>query len=529
LSASLESASKSSKSERRLWQGIKSAPAKLVTEMKIAALLVGANNAVPLDMVGRTMHVTELEPLTLLKSGETFKVESQFRVPDGIAAQCGTWPLELDISLDDTRIMQASVDKGLYRFRPFKTMPESILGADITINNCTGKAAENGVECTLPTDGSVEYFDYSVELTGLTIEDSGKTVGLAWNCDSDLLDIETTLEVWQQGEIAQSVNATELSSDMNPTLVASCSVSGELPKVQQITFNIGDFEQDVAVDEDGAAQLNVTGAELLRFGGANIHARAIECHATQVANNGVLLAQYEISSAEIVQFSYPTSYAKIRVSNAVQFESKSYLAKGSAVSVTCEADGFPAPVKTVTANGNALDETMLLTEETEFKCVAENKEDSKIVDIFYLEDVTINHDGSASAEDPIYENSNVKFSCAAKSNPMASFKLQKDGEVISDHGEKEHDYKVSSGIYTCAASLDPVFGLAVFESAGAMITAEPAPQEGSGNTIMIVVIVVICLCLIGAVGFVVWKKKQADKGEEVPQDEADAEDEMATE
>jgi hypothetical protein len=62
--------------------------------MKIAALLVGANNAVPLDMVGRTMHVTELEPLTLLKSGETFKVESQFRVPDGIAAQCGTWPLE---------------------------------------------------------------------------------------------------------------------------------------------------------------------------------------------------------------------------------------------------------------------------------------------------------------------------------------------------------------------------------------------------------------------------------------------------
>jgi hypothetical protein len=67
----------------------------------------------------------------------------------------------------------------------------------------------------------------------------------------------------------------------------------------------------------------------------------------------------------------------------------------------------------------------LLTEETEFKCVAENKEDSKIVDIFFLEDVSINHDGSASAEDPIYENSNVKFSCAAKSNPMASFKLQK--------------------------------------------------------------------------------------------------------
>ena len=42
---------------------------------------------------------------------------------------------------------------------------------------------------------------------------------------------------------------------------------------------------------------------------------------------------------------------------------------------------------------------------------------------------------------------------------------------------------------------------------------------------MIVVIVVICLCLIGAVGFVVWKKKQADKGEEVPQDEDDAQDE----
>lgn len=46
---------------------------------------------------------------------------------------------------------------------------------------------------------------------------------------------------------------------------------------------------------------------------------------------------------------------------------------------------------------------------------------------------------------------------------------------------------------------------------------------------MIVVIVIICLCLIGAVGFVVWKKRQTDKGEEVPQDEADAEDEMATE
>lgn len=497
--------------------------------MKIAALLVGVNNAVPLEMVGRTMQITELEPLTLLKSGEAFKVESQFRVPGGIAAQCGKWPLTLDISLDDTRIMQASVDEGLYKFRPFDTMPESILGADITMNNCTGKAAENGVECTLPTDGSVEDFDYSVELTGLAIEDSSKTVGLAWNCDSELLEIETTLEVWQQGEIAQSVNTTELSSDMDPTLVASCSVSGELPKVQTITFNIGAFEKDVAVDENGVAQLNVTGAELLAFGGANIHDRAIECHATQVAINGALLASYEISSADVVEFSYPTTYALIRVSNAVEFESKSYLAKGSAVSVTCDADGFPAPVKTVTANGNALDETMLLTEETEFKCVADTKSDRKIVDIFYLEDVTINHDGSASAEDPIYENSNVKFSCAAKSNPMASFKLQKDGEVISDHGEKEHDYNVSSGMYTCAASLDPVFGLDVVESAGAMITAEPAPQEGNGNTIMIVVIVVICLCLIAAVGFVVWKKKQNDKGEEVPQDEADAQDEMATE
>lgn len=179
--------------------------------------------------------------------------------------------------------MQAVVDEGLFKYRPFDTMPESILSADITMNNCTGKAAANGVECTLPTDGSVEDFDYSVELTGLTIEDSGKAVGLVWNCDSEVLPIETTLEVWQQGEIAQSVNTTELSSDMDPTVVASCSVSGELPKVQQITFNIGDFEQDVAVDENGVAQLNVTGAELLRFGGANIHARAIECHATQVA------------------------------------------------------------------------------------------------------------------------------------------------------------------------------------------------------------------------------------------------------
>jgi len=38
-------------------------------------------------------------------------------------------------------------------------------------------------------------------------------------------------------------------------------------------------------------------------------------------------------------------------------------------------------------------------------------------------------------------------------------------------------------MYTCAASLDAVFRLDIVESAGTMITAEPAPQEGSGNTI----------------------------------------------
>ncbi|CBY17740.1 unnamed protein product [Oikopleura dioica] len=495
--------------------------------MKIAALLVGAGNAVPLK-VGRTMSVSELEPLSLLKSGEVFKLESHFRVPEGIDTQCGKWPLVIDVSLDEKRIMQGLVDKGFYKFRAFDTMPKSLSG-DITISNCSGKAAENDEKCPLPTDGSVEDFDYSVELAGLTIEDSGKTVGLAWNCDSELLNIESTVEIWQQGEIAQSVNTTDLSSDMNATIVASCSVSGELPKVEQITFNIGQFGQDVIVDENGLAQLNVSGSELLGFGGANIHAQAIECSATQIATNGVSLATYDISSAETVQFSYPTSYAQIRVANAIEFDSKSYLAKGSAVSVTCEADGFPAPVKTVTANGNALDESIVLTEKTVLKCVADEKQDIKIVDIFYLEDVVINHDGHGNAEDLIYENSDVKFSCDAKSNPMASFSLLKDGEIISDHGEKEHNIKVVSGMYTCAASLDAVFRLDIVESAGTMITAEPAPQEGSGNTIMIVVIVIICLCLIGAVGFVVWKKRQTDKGEEVPQDEADAEDEMATE
>ena len=190
----------------------------------------------------------------------------------------------LEVRFDDERIMQASVDEGVYRFRPFDTLPEDMkLGADITMNSCSGKAAENGEECTLPTDGSVENFEYSIELSGLTIEDSKKTIGLEWNCASEVLDVETALEVWQQGEIEQIVNATDLSSDMDATLVASCSVTGELPKVEQITFNIGDFEQDVTVDENGLAQLNVTGADIIRFGGANVHARAIECSATQFA------------------------------------------------------------------------------------------------------------------------------------------------------------------------------------------------------------------------------------------------------
>ncbi len=67
----------------------------------------------------------------------------------------------------------------------------------------------------------------------------------------------------------------------------------------------------------------------------------------------------------------------------------------------------------------------VLTEKTELKCVADEKQDIKIVDIFYLEDVVINHDGHGNAEDLIYENSDVKFSCDAKSNPMASFSLLK--------------------------------------------------------------------------------------------------------
>lgn len=492
--------------------------------MKIAALLVGANNAIPLK-VGRTMTVSELERHSLLKSGETFKIESQIRVPEGIAKMCGKWPLTVAVELDDIRVMEGSVSDGMYNFRIFNTMPGSLDG-EISISNCNGKAALDGASCTLAGE---EDFDYSVELTGLTVEDSEKTIGVDWNCDNEMLSVETILEVWQQGEIAQSVNTTELSSDMDATLVASCSVSGELPKVEQITFNIGQFKQDILVDENGMAQLNVSGSELLQFGGANIHAHAIECSATQISGSGVSLATYDISSAETVQFSYPTSYAQIRVANAVEFNSKSYLAKGSTVSVSCETDGFPVPVKTLTANGNALDETIVLTEKTEFKCVAAGKQDIKNMDIFFLEDVVINHDGQSNAEDVIYENSDVKFSCDAISNPAASFALQKDGDVISDHGEREHSVKVLSGIYSCAASLDAVFGLGIVESAGTMINAEPAPEEGSGNTIMIVVIVIICLCLIGAIGFVVWKKRKADKGEEVPQDEADAEDEMVTE
>ena len=137
--------------------------------------------------------------------------------------------------------------------------------------------------CTIVTDSTQETFNYEVEIQGLTVDDSGKEISLQWNCGTELVEVPTTLEVWQEGELTQSVGTTELSSDMDSTIVAACAMQNELPKAESITFSIGDFEQVVDVDENGTAQLNVTGADLLQYGGKNIHDEPVKCSAEQIA------------------------------------------------------------------------------------------------------------------------------------------------------------------------------------------------------------------------------------------------------
>ena len=115
------------------------------------------------------------------------------------------------------------------------------------------------------------------------MDDSGKEISLQWNCDTELEIQPTILEVWQEGELTQSIGTTDLSSDMNATIVAACAMQNELPKANDITFSIGGFEQVVEVDENGTAQLNVTGSDLLQYGGKNIHDQPITCSASQIA------------------------------------------------------------------------------------------------------------------------------------------------------------------------------------------------------------------------------------------------------
>ncbi|CAG5096200.1 Oidioi.mRNA.OKI2018_I69.XSR.g14513.t1.cds [Oikopleura dioica] len=496
--------------------------------MKFASLLVGASHAVPLENTANKITADKLDEVTILKSGDAFTVSGSFETKGGITAACSAeWALSLQVAIDGDRILEAQVDKGNFKYRQLSSFEELLpYGiAHIKIDECSSLLeGPDGTApaCSIVTDSTKEVFTYEVGIEGLTVDDSGKEISLQWNCDTELEIQPTILEVWQEGELTQSIGTTDLSSDMNATIVAACAMQNELPKANDITFSIGGFEQVVEVDENGTAQLNVTGSDLLQYGGKNIHDQPITCSASQIASNGALLKSYDMTSIESVEFRYPTTYARISVDGVKEYQSKSYLAKGSQAKVSCDADGFPKPELDLTANGLDLNNNVL-TEKTDFKCVANGIEDVQTVDIFYLEDVQVAHDGKTD-EEPLYEGRDVTFSCSARSNPPASFSLVKDGQVFSDHGERDHTIEAVSGIFTCAASLPPVFGINNVESTGATITAEPAPEEGSGRAIIIVSIVIIVVCLIGAVGFFVWKKKQADKGEEVPQDEEDAQD-----
>jgi len=131
-------------------------------------------------------------------------------------------------------------------------------------------------------------------------------------------DISTYLYVWNEGQIKITAGlATIDSSDDALQTVATCNLTDLSPAVEMATFLIGDFKKILQVT-NGIAELQISGKELISFGGKNIHGKNIQCEGIQMTDLSqppTFLKKYRATTKETISFSYPTTYAKVSFDN----------------------------------------------------------------------------------------------------------------------------------------------------------------------------------------------------------------------
>lgn len=82
-------------------------------------------------------------------------------------------------------------------------------------------------------------------------------------------------------------------------------------------FFIGSFKK-ISQVSGGIAELQISGKELLAFGGKNIHGESVRCDAlqmTDLSDPPTILKKYSAKTKETIEFSYPTTYAKVSFDN----------------------------------------------------------------------------------------------------------------------------------------------------------------------------------------------------------------------
>ena len=83
------------------------------------------------------------------------------------------------------------------------------------------------------------------------------------------------------------------------------------------TFIIGDFKKISQVNNN-IAELEISGMELISFGGKNIHGKTIQCEAIQMTDLSeppTLLKKYRATTTGTIAFTYPTTFAKVSFDN----------------------------------------------------------------------------------------------------------------------------------------------------------------------------------------------------------------------
>ncbi|CAG5106710.1 Oidioi.mRNA.OKI2018_I69.chr1.g2966.t1.cds [Oikopleura dioica] len=450
---------------------------------------------------------------SLLRNGDDFKLSADIRVDGGLKT-CGFFNSRLSVDFDGDTVSEFHVTpSGHVLTRSFDNGNAIHFSHLVQLALCNG----NIKSCVLTAEQmSIEDLQFDVTFGGLEMTDSGKEVKVDFSCDEVIRDKSTFLHVWKEGQIQVSAEDTVLdSSDDALQTVASCNLTDLSPAVEMAEFLIGSFKK-ISQVSDGIAELQISGKELIAFGGKNIHGESIRCDAlqmTDLSDPPTILKKYSATTKETIEFSYPTTYAKVSFDNTKFVRGMNYLQRGESTEISCDFDGFPLPTPKLVADGHEIkSNSFKIEDDASITCEAGKFSDTAYVNVFYLEEDSVELTLMQDPEE-IYEGDIIELICHAHGTPLPDFSFYRSEKKLSKDDHHHYHAVVRAGNYSCTAGLDD-FGIEYESNIVEIIPKIRPTADGdslgmsSGLKIGIFILCIILLIIILLViDFFVYKEK----------------------